>query len=102
MRFIIDDKIVLSQPLDGPLAAQIAAFAKWGKEQGYARRSRYRQVLLAACFSRGGLGSKPSACVTSPPNIRLGTYDLAHVAYRYIAVMRQRLGSLWSSCATKA
>ena len=52
MRFIIDDKIVLSQPLDGPLAAQIAAFAKWGKEQGYARRSRYRQVLLAACFSR--------------------------------------------------
>jgi site-specific recombinase XerD len=52
MKFIIDDKIVLSRPLQGPLAAQIPAFAKWGKELGYARRSRYRQVLLAACFSR--------------------------------------------------
>ena len=52
MKCIIDDEVVLSRPLGGPLAAQITAFAKWASEQGYARRSRYRQVLLAACFSR--------------------------------------------------
>lgn len=57
MRYIIHDQVVLSRPLEGPLAPQIAAFAKWASEQGYARRSRYRQVLLAACFSRW-LGQK--------------------------------------------
>jgi integrase/recombinase XerD len=52
MRCTIDDRVVLSRPLEGPLAAQIPAFAQWASEQGYARRSRYRQVLLAASFSR--------------------------------------------------
>jgi integrase/recombinase XerD len=52
MKIIIDGEIVLSRPLEGPLAAHITAFAKWARAQGYARRSRYRQVLLAACFSR--------------------------------------------------
>ena len=52
MRFIIDNELVLSRPLDGPLALQVTAFAKWAREQGYARYSRYRLVLLAACFSR--------------------------------------------------
>ncbi len=52
MKCIIDDEVVLSRPPEGPLAAQITAFVKWASEQGYARRSRYRQVLLAACFSR--------------------------------------------------
>jgi len=52
MKFIIDDEVVLSHPPEGPLAMHITVFAKWVSEQGYARRSRYRQVLLAACFSR--------------------------------------------------
>jgi len=52
MKFIIDDEVVLSRPLEGPLAAHITAFAKWVSEQGYARCSRCRQVLLAARFSR--------------------------------------------------
>jgi integrase/recombinase XerD len=52
MKYIVDDGVVLSQPLDGPLASHIAGFAKWAHEQGYARYSRYRKVLLAACFSR--------------------------------------------------
>jgi site-specific recombinase XerD len=52
MKYIINGDIVLSRPPEGPLAAQIGAFAKWASEQGYARYSRYRQVLLAACFSR--------------------------------------------------
>lgn len=52
MKCIVDNDLVLSRPLEGPLAGQIAAFATWAREQGYAWASRYRQVLLAACFSR--------------------------------------------------
>lgn len=52
MRFIIDNEVVLSRPLEGPLASQVTAFAKWVREQGYAQHPRYRRVLLAACFSR--------------------------------------------------
>jgi site-specific recombinase XerD len=52
MKYIVDGDIVLSQPPNGPLAAHLKAFAKWASEQGYARYSRYRQVLLAAGWSR--------------------------------------------------
>ena len=52
MKCIVNDDVVLSRPLEGPLSAHIAAFAQWARDQGYARVSRYRQVLLAACFSR--------------------------------------------------
>ena len=52
MKYIVDDVVVLSRPLDGPLAAHIAGFAHWEREQGYARYSRHRQVLIAAYFSR--------------------------------------------------
>jgi integrase/recombinase XerD len=52
MRYIVNDQVVLSRPLEGPLAAHIGPFAKWASEQGYAFCSLRRQVLLAACFSR--------------------------------------------------
>ncbi len=52
MKYIIDDDVALSRPLEGPLSGQIAAFAKWARDQGYAVESRYRRVLLAAGFSR--------------------------------------------------
>jgi hypothetical protein len=52
MPFIVDGDITLSHRPTGPLAGQIEGFAGWAREQGYARCSRYRQVLLAACFSR--------------------------------------------------
>src|SRR5438445_11078153 len=52
MKYIVDGDVVLSQPLDGPVSAHIPAFAQWARDQGYAWASRYRQVLLAACFSR--------------------------------------------------
>jgi site-specific recombinase XerD len=52
MKCIVDDDVALSQTLEGPLSAHIAAFATWVRDQGYAWASRYRQVLLAACFSR--------------------------------------------------
>ena len=52
MKCIVNGDVVLSQPLEGPLSVHIAAFTAWARQQGYALRSRYRQVLLAACFSR--------------------------------------------------
>ena len=52
MKHIIDDQVVLSRPPEGPLATQIGAFARAAREEGYARQSRYRRVLLAAGFSR--------------------------------------------------
>jgi integrase/recombinase XerD len=52
VKYIINGDVVLSRPPEGPLAAQVGAFATWASEQGYARYSRYRHVLLAACFSR--------------------------------------------------
>ena len=52
MKYVINDDVVLSRPLEGPLAAHIAAFAKWARDQGYAPQSRYRRVLLAAGLSR--------------------------------------------------
>jgi integrase/recombinase XerD len=52
MKYVVNGDVVLSQPLEGPLSAHIGAFAQWARDQGYARASRYRQVLLAACLSR--------------------------------------------------
>ena len=52
MRYIVNDQVVLSRPLEGPLAAYIDPFGKWAGEQGYAFCSLRRHVLLAACFSR--------------------------------------------------
>jgi len=57
VRYIINDQVVLSRPLEGPLAAHIGSFARWVNEQGYAFCSLRRQVLLAACFSHW-LGEK--------------------------------------------
>jgi hypothetical protein len=50
---IIDDQIVVSRPLEGPLRTQIGAFARNAREEGYAVQSRCRRVLLAAGFSGG-------------------------------------------------
>lgn len=52
MPYIVDGDIALSRPAQGPLAGEIEGFAGWARNQGYARCSRYRRVLLAACFSR--------------------------------------------------
>ena len=52
MRFIVNDDVVLSGAPEGPLAAQISAFAESLSAQGYSVNSIHRQVLLAASFSR--------------------------------------------------
>jgi integrase/recombinase XerD len=52
VKYIIDNRIILSRVPEGPLATYLEPFARSLREQGYARYSIHRQVLLAACFSR--------------------------------------------------
>ena len=51
MKCIINNQVVLSRALEGPLAAHIGPFAQSQSAQGYARSSIHRQVLLAARLS---------------------------------------------------
>jgi len=37
MKSIVDDDVVLSQPLQSPLSAQVPEFARWAREEGYVR-----------------------------------------------------------------
>ena len=52
MKCVINNQIVLSHGLEGPIAPHIGLFAKSLSEQGYALRSIHFQVSLAACFSQ--------------------------------------------------
>jgi integrase/recombinase XerD len=52
MKCIVNDDVILSRPLHGPLSAHIVGFAKWARNEGYAYASRWRKVFLAAGFSR--------------------------------------------------
>lgn len=70
MRYIINDKVVLSRPPEGPLAAHIGSFTQWVSEQGYAASSLWQRVHLAACFSRW-LGEQ---------GVRLGSVSSEHPA----------------------
>lgn len=51
MKCVINDQLVLSRALEGPLGVRIPAFAAWQSAQGYARYSIHVQVRLAAKFS---------------------------------------------------
>lgn len=52
MQYLIDDRLVLSQPPTGPVADSLEAFARLLSAQGYSAQARHRKVLLAAGFSR--------------------------------------------------
>jgi len=52
MKCMVNDDVVLSRPLEGPLSTYIPGFAQWTREEGYAFSSRHKKVYLAACFSR--------------------------------------------------
>jgi integrase/recombinase XerD len=51
VKYIVDNQIILSRAPEGPLATHIEPFARSLREQGYARYSIHRPVLLASCFS---------------------------------------------------
>lgn len=52
MKYVINDRLVLSQVPEGPFATLLGAYAESLSHQGYAERYIHRQVMLAACFSR--------------------------------------------------
>src|SRR5213593_3360750 len=101
MRYTVNDQVVLSLPLEGPLAAYIGPFAKWASEQGYAFCSLRRQVLLAACFSRwlGRVGVRLHA-VSSEHAVQYLRYRARRVqihkgdsaALRYLIEFLNRVG----------
>lgn len=69
MKYLVDDDVVLSQPLDAPLSPYIGGFAKWARHQGYVRDSRHRRVRLAACFSRWLYRQAISICRVSSGHV---------------------------------
>ena len=80
MKCIVNDDVVLSTALDGPLSAHIAGFAKWARDEGYASPSRWRKVQLATNFSRWLGQQAVSVCHVS----------LEHVA-RYLRSRARRV-----------
>ena len=52
MKCVINDQVVLSRSLEGPIAAHIRAFAASRTALGYARSSLQREIRLAAGFSQ--------------------------------------------------
>jgi integrase/recombinase XerD len=52
VKHVINEKVVLSRPPEGPLAVYLGSFAQWVSEQGYAASSLWQRVHLAACFSQ--------------------------------------------------
>jgi integrase/recombinase XerD len=52
MKCMVNDDVVLSRPLEGPLSTYIPGFAQWTREGGYTFSSRQQKVHFAACFSR--------------------------------------------------
>jgi len=76
MKHSVNGQIVLSQPLEGALAAPIASFAQRAGEKGYRLYSVCRRVLLAACFSRWP-GQKAVRLGSSHPSMG---YDACEIA----------------------
>ena len=52
MKYVIHSHVVLSRPPDGPIAANIRAFAASQAALGYRKSSLQREVRLAARFSQ--------------------------------------------------
>ena len=101
MKCIINNQVVLSRAPEGPLASHIGPFARSLSEQGYALNSIQRQVLLAACFSRG-LNSWESHCAVSPPIIRRSICDTALGRCDRTWAMLPRSGTCSILCALRA
>ena len=52
MKYVVNDQVVLSRSLEGPLAAYVKGFARRLSEQGYAIYTLRRHIQIAADFSR--------------------------------------------------
>ena len=62
MRYIINERLFMRRPPEGPLAVHVRPFGKWAFEQGYSKYRVHRRVVLAAGFSqwlgRRGMGAR--------------------------------------------
>src|SRR5438093_987334 len=54
---IINDQVILSRPLEGPLAAHIGSFARWESERGY-ESQRLVSVSFRETDRRNPLGGR--------------------------------------------
>jgi len=80
VKYMINDKVVLSGPPEGPLAGHIGSFTEWVSEQGYAASSLWQRVHLVACFSKW-LGER---------SVRLRSVSSEHPA-QYLRYRARRL-----------
>lgn len=97
MKCIVNDDVILSRPLEGPLSDYIPGFAAWARNEGYALYSRHRQVLAAACFSRW-LG-RQAVGVNRISSRHLARYFRSHIRHMQIhrgdaATLNQFIGFL--------
>jgi len=51
VKYIINERLFMRRPPEGPLAAHVRPFGIWAFEQGYSRHRVHRRVVLAAGFS---------------------------------------------------
>ena len=54
MKCIVDNDVVLSRPLEGPLAGHIAAFATWARERASCFRQASGAVSAVSRSPRAG------------------------------------------------
>jgi hypothetical protein len=75
VKYVINDRVVLSRPPKGPLVPYIASFSTWAAGQGYALGSLRQRVRIAADFSRW-LAKNRSDCTASHLGIAPRTFDI--------------------------
>jgi integrase/recombinase XerD len=87
MTYIINDRVSLLRPPEGPLAPYVSSFATWFEGQEYALRSLRQRVRIAAGFSRW----------LAERSIRLRSLSSSHCA-RYLRY-RGRQRYIWDGDA---
>jgi len=97
VKYMINDKVVLLRPPEGPLAGHIGSFTEWVSEQGYAASSLRQRVHLAACFSswlgEGGVRLR-SISSKHPPQYLRYRARLVRPTRSDVAALRQLLDFL--------
>ena len=79
MKHIIDDQVVLSRPPEGPLATQIAAFARDARECLYPYRGRHSFESLSDKFAwrLSAISFSPKrAAADTPYNYRVASQEV--------------------------
>src|SRR5436190_3843876 len=101
MKFAVNNDVVLSQPLEGPLSTYIP-----GLRSGLVRRDTLSPPDNRKCISRlvlvVGLGSKLPACASSAQNTRLDISGRAHAPCKSGEATLPRCDSCLAFCIVRA